>query len=153
MIVAVPGHDLGRRLGEVDGRLQAVDHPLERSAVGAIDVRVADGAEVVAHHQDVLPGEEHHRVAVGVRDRNRDQLDLLAVHVDGRLATCRSRPAGPAAGADGGVVPLAAGAGLHEPRAQLRPRQDDDAQLAEILVAAGVIAVDVGIDEELDRRR
>jgi hypothetical protein len=36
--------------------------------------------------------------------------------------------------------------------AQVLAREDRHAQLAEIVVAAGVIAVDVGVDEKADAR-
>ena len=72
-----------------DHRAKAVDQPLQRAAVGAIDVRVLDRAVEVAGHDDVEAGKVDHRVAVGVRARDRDELHFLAVHVQRQLLAIR----------------------------------------------------------------
>ena len=148
----VARNDLRVRTGVTDHDAETINQPLQRSAVGAIDVRVLNRSIEVAGHDHVEAREDHQRVAVGVRARDGDHLNLLAVHAHHQpIAIRHLRQAGRRHRRAGRAVRV--GIGVRQAVAQLLARDDDGAHLAEVLVAAGVIAVHVGVDDELDRLR
>ena len=109
-----------------------------------------DGAEIIAGHEHVVGGEVHQRVAVGVGAADRDQMHVFAIHVDGHgTFVGHHRQRGGGSGNAGRAV--GSGRGMSQPIAQFIAREDGDAHVREILVAAGVIAVHVGVHQEANR--
>ena len=73
-------------VAKLDGRVDSGEHAGQAAAVGPIDVRIAERAEVIADHDHVGVGKAHQRVAVGVSFRNRNRLHVFAIHVEGQRA-------------------------------------------------------------------
>ena len=122
-----PGDDAER----VDGARQA-------AAVVAVDHREGDRAEHVAHDHHVGVPEVDDAVAVRVRGRHGEDVHLLAVQVDGDVLAV----------GDGRQGHRRHRLGQPQPHAVLR--HDEDAHAAEVLVAAHVVPVHVGVDDEAD---
>ena len=70
---------LGNR--QIEDVIEAVDHALDRAALGRVDQRIADRREQVAGGDDLGVAEEHEAVAVGVGGLRVIEDDRLAVHV------------------------------------------------------------------------
>src|SRR5690606_8014901 len=115
-----------------------LDGALQGTAVGGIDVGITGGAEHVAHVQHVRGGEIDVAVAVGVCGRHGDGHHFFSVEVNGdvfRIGQHGQR----------NVRCHLAHAHTH-----FVPGEDLDAHAPQVLVAAGMIAVHVGVDQEAD---
>ena len=147
---AVARHDLGIRSGQANHDTEAVQQPIERTAVRAVNIWILNRPIEIARHDDVQSGEINHRVAVGVGPRNRNQFHDLAIDVQfydafvghkwqrrGRSGSARCAVCGRQ--------------GMHQPVAQFLAGKDDCSRLAEILVATGVIAMHMCVHHETDR--
>ena len=131
-------------------RLVRADQAVERAAGIAVDERKAAG-EHVAHVHDVRFAEADHDVGLGVRVRQVRELEVVIVEMQRRRVGERDhRQRFARARCDGRV-----GGRIHlrgaEPLAHVFLRDDHRARLAEGVVAAGVIAVQVRVDHELHR--
>ena len=118
---------------------QAREHAVHRAAVRAIDIRKLNRAEEVARHQNVILHEADHRVAVGVRVADRDQFDVLAIHVERDHAVIGHRRQRERGSRSAGSA-IRSRSRMRQSEAQLIARQQRRAQLGEILIAARVIA-------------
>ena len=131
-------------------RFVRADQAIERAAGVAVDERKSAG-EAVTHVQDVGFPETDHDVRLGVRIRQVRELQVFVVEVQRRRVRERDhRQRFARARRDGRV-----GGGIHlrspEALAHVFVRDDDRAGLAEGIVAAGVIAMQVRVDHEVHR--
>jgi hypothetical protein len=146
---AVTRNDLGIGTGARDDLAQAIDHAVKAAAVDAVNVRILDRTVEIAGHDHVGIHEANHGVAIGMGGGNRNQLHVFAVHVERGEAVEGDhgkpwRRGGCAWGAIG------VGRGMHQPVAEVFAGQDGDAHLAQVFIAAGMIAVNVRIDHKLN---
>ena len=150
---AVSGHQPGVRAGRLHGEVERLQHALERAAIVDVDERIAVIAVVVADHDGVGFLEPDHGVAAGMGRPDRNQIDDLVVEMNPhRLAqpVGHHRKPGRIAGGRRAAVERAGSAG--HAGAQLLAGKDGGAELGEFGVAGGMVAMDVGVDQEADRR-
>jgi hypothetical protein len=139
--VAGDHRGVGRQRG--DDRAQHLGQALGVATARRVGVREGTGQHDVADARDAGADEVHHQVAGGVAARHRQQADDVAVEVDrgltvqrhGRLTRGVERRQREVASH------LAAGGGLG----------DDDRPRTQHRVAAGVVGVTVGVDDDPDR--
>ena len=128
------------------------DHPLEAPAALEIDEGITAVEERVAQVDDVGADELDDGVAVGVGVGHVPHHDRLAVPVErdvGPERDDRQRHGRRLLGPAHHVLEL----GRVHPAADVVVGHDQRAGLAEVLVAAGVVAVPVGVHHEPDRLR
>ena len=148
---AVPGDDPGIRVREAQTFLHGRDEALDGAPAVQVDVRIQTIEKYVPHVQHVALGEKDDAVAIGVAARHVVDAHGLAVQVQRdavierhhgqRLIGIRGR------GAVHEIAELLGGHAL----ADVVVRDDDAAGLAQGLVAADVVAVIVGVDDESHR--
>ena len=145
------GHDLGIVLGKLEQFVDAADHPIDAAAVGKVDVGIATEKDQVAGDQHVGVGKIDIGVAVSVHVHRMPELGRAALepHCHGVLVDFlwqrdrrrrRHQVAGESVAAPAGKTAL-----------DVLVRHDGGAILAERLVAAGMIAMEMGDDEVADR--
>src|SRR6185437_2884676 len=127
----------------------AGDHALHAAAAVEVDEGKHSAVkEIIAHMDDVGLREKDHAVAIGVSVGKVDGADVFSVQVDGNFifkGDDRQRDFG----CGRSVSESALAAGL-EALAHVFLR-DDGRLLAEMRIAAGVVAMPVGVDHEFDR--
>ena len=132
----------------IAGNLQPALHrrskAVDRTARRQIDIGETPGEEGVAHMQDIRLTEMHHGVAIGVGVGNVDGLNRLAIHVKGQII---------AKGEDGQYARRLGpfGLGIVETGADIMMRRDRRAELGEMGITAGMVAMPVGVDDETGR--
>ena len=119
----VAGNYFGIRPTERDGLCEPIEHSLKCAAVGAIDVRIAQGSEVIASHQDIILSEANERVAVGVRGTDRNRFHILAIEMKRDLLIV-SHDGKRGRGSRSSRSAVRTGTGIREPVAQLIARKD-----------------------------
>ena len=137
--------DVGQRGGH------RVDHPLEAASAREVHERVHPVEERVAHVDDVRAGEVDQGVAVGMGRRHVHHVDHLVVDVERhRRREGDDGERRPGAGRRLPVEHRVELLGAH-PGAHVVVRHDDDPCAGHVLIAAGMIAVPVGVHQEPDR--
>ncbi len=151
--------------GDVDDLVQGSDDTLDVPAMRQIDDRIAVRDEQVTRADHVRLAEEHHRVTVGVRIRNVDDLHAFVVEIDVPLG-CRVRLRRPRALR--GRLVLAVGAAhviqhclegddlclIRRARADVADdiaTRHSHARLRHRLVAASVVGMQVRVDDVSQR--
>ena len=153
--VAIHGRSMTRNYfrigsGHRDCKRQSIQHPVERAAVRPVNVRIAERSEVIAGHQNVVVHEMNQRVAIGVSVADGNQFDNFAVHPERDLLVVGHNGKG-RRGSGSSRSAIGAGIRICQPVAQLLAREDRDSHLPKVLVAAGVIRVNVRVDHVLNR--
>ena len=131
--------------------LEGLDGAGQGAAVVDVDDRIARGAEDVPEVQHVRRREVHEGIAVGVGGRGEERAHLLAVEVEAH---------GVVVGHDGprpgrrwwreAAAPAREAESLEHPDAHVVVGEDQDVGARQRLVAADVVRVHVGVDEEAD---
>ena len=127
------------------------NHPVDRAAAPDVDERVAPGEVRIAHVHHVRVPEMDDHVSVGVRVRDMEHVDLVAVQVEGHRLTERDDRQRVLGRRRNPPVER-----LHEllhthPLAYVVVRHDERARLAQVLVPASMVTVPMRVEHEPDR--
>jgi hypothetical protein len=143
--------DPGRFLGQPEDPVRGRDHAVERAARVVVDERIQSVEEQVPGVDRIGGAEVDDGVAVRVCRRHVEGVDLLAVEVEGdRVAERDDRERCRRRGRDK-RVPGSEELLHRHAHAHVVVSHDEGSRLPQVLVAAGVVAVPVGVEHEADR--